>query len=103
MLCEKLHIKFCKRITGVHKKASNFAVLSELGRFPLHFDVLKNMINYWQRLENLDKFALLKDAFEHSKKLHEQKKTSWYGSVQTILQNMPELIRKHDKINKSYV
>ena len=34
--CEKLHIKFCKRVLGVHQKSTNFAVLSELGRFPIH-------------------------------------------------------------------
>jgi len=34
--CEKLHIKFSKRVLGVHQKSTNFAVLSELGRFPIH-------------------------------------------------------------------
>ena len=59
-LCEKLHIKFCKFILGVNKKATNFAVLSELGRFPMHFDIVKSMIRYWYRIENLDtKFPLL--------------------------------------------
>jgi hypothetical protein len=24
--CEKLHIKFCKRVLGVHQKSTNFAV-----------------------------------------------------------------------------
>ena len=36
--CEKLHLKFCTFLLGVHKKNTNFAVQSELGRFPLHFD-----------------------------------------------------------------
>ena len=45
--CEKLHIKFCKFILGVNKKTSNFAALSELGRFPLHFDIVKTIILYW--------------------------------------------------------
>ncbi len=34
--CDKLHIKFCKRVLGVHQKSTNFAVLSELGHFPIH-------------------------------------------------------------------
>jgi hypothetical protein len=37
---ELLHQKFCKYILGVHKKSTNFAVLSELGKFPLHFNVI---------------------------------------------------------------
>lgn len=48
---ELLHQKFCKYILGVHKKSTNFAVLSELGRFPLHFNVIKAMIRYYDRLK----------------------------------------------------
>jgi hypothetical protein len=60
---EKLHIKFNKCILGVNKRATNFATFSELGRFPLHFDIIKSMIRYWYRLENLDSnFTLLKDV-----------------------------------------
>ena len=60
LLCEKLHIKFSKFILGVNKKATNFAVLSELGRFPIHFDIIKAMVRFWYRLENLDNaFPLL--------------------------------------------
>jgi hypothetical protein len=52
--CEKLHLKFCKFLLGVHKISTNFAVQSELGRFPLHFDILKQILRFWHRLENLD-------------------------------------------------
>ena len=45
--CEKLHLKFCKFLLGVHKKSTNFAVQSELGRFPLHFDILKQILRFW--------------------------------------------------------
>ena len=43
LVCERLHLKFSKCILGVHKKSSNFAVLSELGRFSLHFDIIKSI------------------------------------------------------------
>ena len=36
---EKLHIKFCKSILGVNRKSTNFAVLSELGRFPFYYNI----------------------------------------------------------------
>ena len=32
---EKVHIKFCKVLLGVHKKAINVCVYNELGRIPL--------------------------------------------------------------------
>ena len=84
--CEKLHLKFSKWVLGVHKKSVNFATLSELGRFPLHFDVLKSLINFWFRLENLDTdFPLLKDAYSCSKSIQDSKKLSWYCMVEKAL------------------
>ena len=54
-----------------HKKSVNFTVLSELGRFPLYYDIVKSILRYWYRLENLSSdFSLLKDAYECSKYLH---------------------------------
>ena len=104
---EKLHIKFSKYILGVNKRATNFATLSELGRFPLHFDIIKSMIHYWYRLENLDSnFTLLKDAYEESKKLFEIKIPSWYGSITLLIKNIRGLkelsnVSKH-KFKSSY-
>ena len=50
--CEKRHcdLKFSKFLLGVHKKSVNFAVLSELGRFPLHFNIVISLVKYWYRL-----------------------------------------------------
>ena len=82
LLSERLHMKFCKLLLGVGKRATNLATLSELGRFPLHFDITKSMIRYWHRLENLgSSFPLLKDAYLESKLLFESKIPSWYGSL----------------------
>ena len=36
---ETLHINFCKYILGVHKRSSNFAAFSELGRYPLQINI----------------------------------------------------------------
>ena len=67
--CEKLHIKFCKRVLGVHQKSTNFAVLSELGRFPIHYQIIKQMLGCWHHLENLESsFPLLKAAYNSPKK-----------------------------------
>ena len=92
---EKLHTKLCKFLLGVHRKSTNFAVLSELGRFPLHFDIVKSIIKYWQRLEYLEEnqieFPVLVNAYKHSRKLHIDNGSSWYSSLQIILENIPEL------------
>ena len=104
LVSDKLHVKFCKQILGVHKKTTNFAVLSELGRFPIHFDIVKNIVNYWIRLENLDNFPLLQDAYIQSKKLNDQHKSSWYGSLRLLLSNIPKLANiGRSKISKDFV
>lgn len=85
-LCEKIHLKFCKFILGVHKRTTNIAVLSELGRFPLYFNIIKCMLLYWYRLENLGKeFPLLKEAYNETKLLYLSKKPSWYESINIIV------------------
>ena len=83
---ETLHLKFCKYILGLNKKSVNHATLSELGRHPLHFDIIKSITKYCYRLENLStEFPLLKDAYICSKELHLSNKTSWYSSIEKIL------------------
>ena len=59
---EKLHIHFCKYILGVHKRSSNFAVYSELGRYSLQISILLSTLSYWHRLKNTNT-ELLSDAF----------------------------------------
>ena len=85
---ENLHLKFCKHLLGLNKKSVNHASLSELGRHPLHYDVVKSMLKYCYRIENLTtEFPLLQDAFLCSKDLHSRNKTSWYSSVVKLLKN----------------
>ena len=49
---EKLHLKFCKSILGVHSKATNLAVYSELGRYPLFVDRIVVSMKYIHYIEN---------------------------------------------------
>jgi hypothetical protein len=46
--CEKLYIKFSKSILGVHKKSSNFAVLGELGRYPLYITIINTILKIFK-------------------------------------------------------
>ena len=50
---DKLHMKFVKFTSGVHKKSSNFAVMSELERYPYYIDIIKAMFKFWYRIEHL--------------------------------------------------
>ena len=88
---EKNHVKFLKYILGVHKKSSNFAVLSEFGRYPLYINVVKAMLNYWYRLENSDTNSLIFHAYKCSKELDDHQ-TSWYSSIKSLcsIMKIPE-------------
>ena len=61
---EQLHINFGKFILGMHRKNANFAVMSELGRYPFYLDIVKVMFKYWYRLGNFNESSLLHDALE---------------------------------------
>lgn len=87
--CESLHVKFCKFILGCGRKSTNFATLSELGRFSLHFNIIKSMLKFWHRLENLqNQFPILKDAYLTSMNLFQNKIPSWYGSVHILMKSV---------------
>ena len=75
-----MDLHFVKNILGVHKKSSNYGVMSEVGRFPIILDCFKATICYWYRIDNLSS-GLLKDAYLDSKKLHEEGGQSWYSAL----------------------
>jgi hypothetical protein len=43
-------------------------------------------------LETLDTFPLLKEVYPQSRKLYENRISSWYGALQQILNNIPKLL-----------
>ena len=44
---DKIQVKFAKYLLGVHKSATNIAVLGELGLYPLSVSALKSCVSYW--------------------------------------------------------
>ena len=99
-LAERLQLKFYKFILGVHRKSSNFAVFSELGCFPIYFDIVKTTLCYQNRLENLgNKFPVLKASYTESKLNSSKNKPSWYSSSEALcnLVNCSSLINLKPK------
>ena len=60
---EKLHLKFCKIILGVHSKSSNLAVYSELGRYPLFIDQIILNLKYLKYIKDETNNRLLKKFY----------------------------------------
>ena len=70
-----------KYVLDVHRKATNAAVLGELGRFPIAIEVLFNTIKNVQRLHS-EPSNLLADTLKESCRLWEnKKKKSWMSSI----------------------
>ena len=49
-IVEKLHYKFLKLVVGVSQKSTNWAIMSETGRYPVLIKVLMAMIKYFFHL-----------------------------------------------------
>ena len=80
---DKLNTKFCKLVLGVNRKSSNFAVFAELGRHPFYLDIVKNVLLFWHRVENMPSDTLLYNALKCSKDV-DKKACSWYSSIKQL-------------------
>ena len=68
---DKLNTKFCKFTLGVNikssnNKSSNFAVYAEMGRRPFYLDIVKSMLLFWHRVENMPFDSLLYNALSRN-------------------------------------
>ena len=57
---ERLNVKLCKYLLGVHRKSTNDAVRGELGRFPLLISILNNSFQYMRKMEQSCTHSLVK-------------------------------------------
>ena len=81
---EQLHIKFCKRTLGVHRKASNVACRGELGQYPLTIDMCNMVMKYYHRLVlKKTNNVILESAFQSNTRL---KNDTWLAFIQKLLQ-----------------
>ncbi len=99
-LCDKnpgelLHVKLCKLILGVHRKATNHAVRGDLGSFLILIPMLCHSIKYWWHLNDLcykNINTLVVDALLDNRKLCVNYHATWSSYIQNIL----KIIGKQD-------
>ena len=94
---EILQLSVLKWTMGVHKKTSNSAVWGDAGRYPIAIELSKQVFNYLERLEALDRQdsnLLARHAFCEQKYLN----LSWYKNLQGIRVG---LLRESSKISLS--
>ena len=80
---EKVHMKFCRFILGVHKKATNIAVRAELGRRPVLIDLVVHSAKYWMHLGTVNPDIFVRKAYIDMHTLHVSM-PNWVGHVSNI-------------------
>jgi len=86
---EKLNIHYCKYILGVSAKATNAAVMAEVGRYPLYIKIVSQMIKYYYRVKEMGENSLVGQALHEMETQEHQCKNSWISVVKKILLDMP--------------
>ena len=81
---DKLHAKFCKYLLGVHNKACNFAVFSELGQFPLLISTIMGCLNFWFHILQSGSETLISKAYLEQYN-NSSDKCLWVKFVKSIL------------------
>ena len=91
---EKINLRFCKSILGVHRKATNAAILGDLGRYPLIIYILKQSFKYWSRVAEGNSNKVLKACYLENVNLINKGKKCWLGQLKNIILdklNLPEI------------
>ena len=82
---EKLNLKMCKYLLGVHRKSTNDAVRGELGRYPLLIKILNYSYRYFQNLQSSSTNSLVKlSCLDNDLRTLEQ---SWYNCMNRLVTN----------------
>ena len=82
---EKLHLSFLKYTLGVNSKASNIAVLSELGAYPYSLKIMKSVCKNWHRIRNSDSREILYDAYKCNVELLASNNSTWLNNIKTTM------------------
>ena len=66
-----MHVKFCKFLLGVNKRAVNLAVKGGLGRFTIGTSCLLQAFKYWYHIQSSNNI-LLREALAVTLGLHKE-------------------------------
>ena len=100
---EQLQIKFLKIILGVNQRVSNWAVLSETGRFPMIIRVFISMIKYYFHLMSTES-DLLSAALSTNIILARNGHNSWYRTIERVFKfaNLEYLLYTSDNYEVTF-
>ena len=86
---ERVHRKFCKRVLGVELSTNNYALYTELGRYPLIIERHVRIIKYWFKLaRNENSNIILQAVYDQMKNTTENERNDivWTSKVKNLLE-----------------
>ena len=84
---DKIFTRFSKYVLGVHSKASNFAVFSELGQFPLIISIIASCVISLLHTIQSNSESLISAAYWEQYN-NPGLKSLWSGFIKTILSDI---------------
>ena len=83
-ITEILHFRYLKRLLSVPQRTSNWAVITETGRYPVIIKVFSLMIKYLKHLLNT-RSSILKNALTTNIELSNRGYNSWFRNIVRII------------------
>ena len=105
---EQINIKLCKYLLGVHKYASNIAVKSELGRFPLMIKILHESAKYLCRIKSMNNNSLVKlscldtGLFSNEHQNVPSENIYWCHMIMNVMNTFPDCIYSKSGMQLTY-
>ncbi len=94
-IIELSHIRFMKKMLGVHLRASNLATLGELGEYPMYIDAMKRGIAFWIHVVQQPASSLVKNAYNELYNLDQKGIPNWITFIKKLLINSNNNRLKH--------
>ena len=80
---KNVHVKFCKFLLGVNKRAVNLAVKGDLGRFPIGISCMLQAFKYWYQIQSSNNI-LFREALPVSQDLHRERIFTWFSFFSSL-------------------
>ena len=75
---DNVHVKFCKFLKDVNKRAVHLAVKGEFRRCPVGLACMLQAFKYWYHIQSSSNI-LLQEALAVSQNLHEERIFTWFS------------------------
>ena len=99
---EKVHLRFCKIYLGVNSKCSNDACRVELGRIPLKLTIDRQIIKFYNQLNNMSSSTIAKQALEISKGISTSNRNCFYSYFRNLRNTTKRDTCAKSDLNKIY-